>query len=107
MAYDVIMTDKAHQQLDAYIGYLLNTLHSEEAADNLLGRAEIAISTLAQSAESFAACSDPVLKAFGYRKIFLPQSRYLFVYSVSGNTVYIEGMYHELQDYENLFKSGS
>lgn len=107
MAYNVILTDKARQQLDAYICYLLNTLHSEEAADNLLGRAEMTISTLAHSAESFAVCSDPALKAFGYRKIFLPQSRYLFVYSVSGNTVYIEGMYHELQDYENLFKSGS
>ena len=106
MVYNVIMTDQARQQLDAYIDYLLNTLYSEEAADHLLSRAEAAVKSLSQSAASFAACGDPALKAFGYRKAFLPQSRYLFIYSIVGNTVFIEGMYHELQDYENLFKAG-
>lgn len=105
MAYKVILTDQAGQQLDTYVGYLLNSLYSEEAAANLLARVDMAIESLSHSAESFATCADPALKAFGYRKIFLPQSRYLFLYSVSGNTVFIEGMYHELQDYENLFKA--
>lgn len=107
MTYNVIMTDQAQRQLDTYVGYLINTLCSEEAAVNLLARAEAAIESLSHSPASFAVCADPALKTHGCRKIFLPQSRYLFIYSIVKNTVFIEGMYHELQDYENLFNTGA
>ena len=41
------------------------------------------------------------LRELGLRKISFAKHRYLLVYRVAGNRVIIEGIYHELQDYEN------
>ncbi len=49
---------------------------------------------------------DPALKAFGYRRKMILGTRYLCIYRIDGDTVWIDGIYHELQDYENLFGAG-
>ena len=37
----------------------------------------------------------------GLHKIGFENHRYLLVYRVKGSQVIVEGIYHELQDYEN------
>lgn len=44
------------------------------------------------------------LRAKGYRTIHFRKHRYLMVYSLQGNTAYVEGIYHDLQDYENALR---
>jgi len=51
-----------------------------------------------------ALCRDPDLRSLGYRLIFFRYHRYLFIYSIHEDVVYIEATYHELQDYENTFR---
>lgn len=41
------------------------------------------------------------VRKLGLHKISLAKHRYLLVYRVKENKVIVEGMYHELQDYEN------
>ena len=52
-------------------------------------------------AESFAYCKSERLRKQGFHKIHFQRHRYLFVYRVKKDRVIVEGMYHELQDYEN------
>jgi len=40
----------------------------------------------------------------GYRLIHFRRHRYVFLYEVREQIVYVGAVYHELQDYENTFK---
>ena len=52
-------------------------------------------------ADSFGYCNSDRLKELGLHKIHFSKHRYMFVYRVDKSKVIIEGMYHEMQDYEN------
>lgn len=61
------------------------------------------IDTLEKMADSFGYCDSIRLKEMGLHKIGLKNHRYLLIYRINGKRVIIEGMYHELQDYQNAF----
>jgi hypothetical protein len=58
-------------------------------------------SILEKATDSFDICNNSRLKKLGFRKIRFTKHRYLFVYRINGDEVIVEGIYHELQDYEN------
>ena len=62
---------------------------------------DTAVSTLEKMPTSFSYCQSDKLRNLGLRKLHFEKHRYLFVYRVIGNKIVIEGVYHELQDYEN------
>ena len=70
---------------------------------NALGRA---VEALADHPETAPLCVDRALRGFGYRKKLIDGTRYLCVCRVEGDVVWIDGIYRELQDYENLFATG-
>ena len=47
---------------------------------------------------------DKILRAKGYRTIHFKKHQYIMVYTIDGNVVYVEGIYHDLQDYENTLR---
>ncbi len=51
---------------------------------------------------AFALCIEPELARHGYRKYNLPHHKYILLYRVIGQRVFIDRIYHELQDYKNL-----
>lgn len=53
--------------------------------------------------ESFKYCDDSDLKRLGYRKKIFDKHKYIFIYRVIDDIVVVEAVYHQLQDYENLF----
>lgn len=59
------------------------------------------IARLEKMADSFGYCNSNRLKEMGLHKISFSKHRYLFVYRVNKSQVIIEGMYHEMQDYES------
>lgn len=59
------------------------------------------VGKLEKMADTFSFCKSDRLRELGLRKISLAKHRYLMVYRVTGSKVIIEGIYHELQDYEN------
>lgn len=104
MVSKVRMTRFARNQLSQYIGYITIQLKNPQAAKAVAQDARDTKAALLNVADSLNLCSDPELRFFGYRIMHFQRHRYLFVYSIHGNTACIEAVYHELQDYENIFK---
>lgn len=102
MAYNVILSDFAKQQLDDILFYICMMLGNETAARSVLQDAENAIQKLAHVAHSLKICDEPELAQYGYRKIHFSSHRYIMLYTIAGKEVHIDRIYHELEDYQNL-----
>lgn len=101
MVYEVMISDKAQLQLDQFIFYILVELGNEQAARSVLEDAERTKTKLSRAAGSLRLCENARLRELGYRIIHFEHHRYLMVYRINRDKVYVEGIYHELQDYEN------
>ena len=104
--YSVNLTYRAESHFRGHIGYIVNELQNPDAALALWAALDRTIKALADHPQTAPLCMDPALKAFGYRKKMILGTRYLCIYRIDGDTVWIDGIYHELQDYENLFGAG-
>lgn len=101
MDYEVVMSNKAEVQLEKFIYYILVELGNEQAAVSVLDDAEAAKLRLSRTAGSLKLCDNPKLREAGYRVIHFEHHKYLMIYRLDGNIAYVEGIYHELQNYEN------
>ncbi len=101
MDYNVLISDKAQAQLDKFIYYILVELGNEQAAIRVLEDAEETKVRLSRTAGSLKLCDNEKLRVLGYRMIHFGRHRYFMLYRIDGNTAYVEGIYHELQDYGN------
>lgn len=105
-SYNVIISPKALSQLNSYIDYIQYTLLNEQAAQNVWQDALETREQLSTAAGSLKYCTHPQLKKYGYRSINFKRHRYLMLYRIDEKTVYVDAIYHQLQDYENIFAHG-
>jgi len=101
MQYSVEISELAEKQYDDILYYLANVKMNPQAVQGVIDDFDFAVGQLENLAGTFGFCEDTRLKSLGFHKLHLKVHRYLLVYRVNGNKVIIEGMYHELQDYEN------
>ncbi len=101
MEYKVIVSKNAEQDMEEFVRYLLFEKKSEQAAVNLLDDFEATVLRLSQIAGNLKYCENKRLKAQGYRRINFQAHRYFVLYRVEGNKVFVDDVFHELQDYEN------
>jgi hypothetical protein len=102
MLYEVEISKLAETQYDNFLHYLYYDLQNEQAVSNLMDDFEDMVSVLEKSAGSFGYCKNESLRKKEFHKLKFRHHKYLFVYRIlDNNRVIIEGMYHELQDYEN------
>ena len=101
--YEVIISPKAMQQLNEYVEYIQYTLLNEQAAGSVWQDAVETVTELETVAESLSLCVNKRLRDLGYRLILFRRHRYVMLYRIENKTAYIDGIYHELQDYENTF----
>ena len=101
MRYNVEVSDLAEEQYDAILNYLANVKKNPQAVNGVIADYDFAIEQLEEKAELFGFCKKQMLRGLGFRKLLFRKHRYLFVYRIIEDRVIIEGMYHELQDYEN------
>ena len=95
MQFNVELSELAETQYDNILSYISNVLK------NVINDFDDTIEKLEKMADSFGYCNSKRLKEMGLHKIKFVKHRYLFVYRMIDKKVIIEGMYHELQDYEN------
>ena len=107
MAFEVIFSELAEKQADTFVNYLIHIKKNPQAAINLLEDFDDTKEALALVADSLGYCRDPELKAMGYRIMHFRHHRYLWIYQVHNDRVEVKAMYHELQDYENIFAGES
>lgn len=103
VSYDVIIAPKALEQLQSYVDYAQYTLLNSQAAAAIWQDAVDTQKKLSCVAGSLTYCAHPKLKKLGYRMIMFIRHSYLMLYRIEGSSVYVDGIYHERQDYENIF----
>ena len=101
MQYSVEISELAEKQYDDILYYLANVKMNPQAVKGVIEDFDYAIEKLENEADIFGYCEDTRLRVLGFHKLHFKAHKYLFVYRVSDEKVIIEGMYHELQDYEN------
>ena len=102
MAYKVIIMPPAKRRLDMYVNYTIEKLKNRQAAKAILEDARSTKKRLSIMADSLKMCDDPVLRKYGYRKIMFEKHKFLMIYRIQGNQVIVDGMFHELQDYDGI-----
>ncbi len=102
MVYEVILSSQAKTHFRKIIDYLLYELENRQAAISVADDFDDTVARLSHMAGSLKLCDDRVLQAKGYRTIHFRRHRYLMVYTVDGDRANVEGIYHELQDYEGI-----
>ncbi|MBR1853379.1 MAG: type II toxin-antitoxin system RelE/ParE family toxin [Lachnospiraceae bacterium] len=99
MAYNLILADRADELIDGHVAYLLKKLKNPEAATHYLDGMDRIYDQLESNPYLYPECSDDFLRRKGYREALLPQMDYRVVFMVEGQTVYIVGVFHILEDY--------
>lgn len=102
--YRVIITRSAKEQYARILRYLRQNLGNEQAARNVKDDMEETKIRLSYTAGSLKLCDDPWLRDLGYRKIHLKRHQYFLLYKIVDDTVRVDGIYHDLQDYENALQ---
>ncbi len=101
MDYKIVMSKGAEEDVDRFVTYLLFEKKSEQAARNLINDFEATKINLTNVAESLKLCDNPKLRELGYHRINFLSHRYFMLYRIENDTVYVDNIFHELQDYEN------
>lgn len=102
MAYKVIIMPPAKRRLDMYVSYTVEKLNNRQAAKAILEDAKATKKRLSIMADSLKVCDNPLLAKYGYRKIKFEKHRFLMIYRMQDNQVVVDGMFHELQDYDGI-----
>lgn len=101
MDYSIVVTNDAEDDLNRVIQYLLFEKKSKQAAKDVLDDFEKTKEKLKNVAGSLKLCDNPRLKILGYHRIIFLKHRYFILYRIESNLVFIDNIFHELQDYEN------
>lgn len=101
MDYRIVVTKDAEEDLDRFIQYLIFEKKSMQAAQNVLNDYDVTIESLKHVAGNLKLCDNPRLRQLEYHRINFLNHRYFILYRIVDNVVFIDNIFHELQDYEN------
>jgi plasmid stabilization system protein ParE len=101
MEYRVVLMKDAEEDLDRFVTYLLFEKKNKQAATNLLNDFKATMASLSNVAGSLKLCDNPKLKELGYRRINFLSHRYFMLYRIENEIVFVDNIFHELQDYES------
>ena len=99
MTYNLIITERADELLDKLVIYLLYQLKNEKAASHLLSSISKIYDRVAENPFQFPECRDIALKREKYREAVIPDMNYVVIYKINEDTVYIQGVFHDLENY--------
>lgn len=101
MDYRVVVTKDAEEDLDRFIKYLIFEKESMQAAQNVLNDFDATIESLKHVAGSLKLCDNPKLRQLEYHRINFLNHRYFMLYRIVDHVVFVDNIFHELQDYES------
>ena len=101
MGYRIVVTSDAEDDLNRFIKYILFEKRNEQTAKNVLDDFEATKETLKNIAGSLKLCDNPRLKKLEYRRINFLNHRYFMLYRIIDQVVFIDNIFHQLQDYED------
>lgn len=101
MTYRVIVTDRADEQLDSIIQYILSQYKNKDTARSVLDDVLKTYEKLEYLAGSMPLCNDPYLAEKGYYKINLKKHHYILLYQIDKDCVIVSGIFHMLENYRD------
>ncbi len=101
MEYRVVVTVDAAEDLEHFIEYLILEKENIQAAENVLNDYDATIESLKYVADSLKLCDNPRLRQLKYRRINFLNHRYFMLYRIVDDVVFVDNIFHELQDYES------
>lgn len=104
MEFKVVLTSQAQLDFRNITNYILYELRSEQAATSVANDMEHTIERLSYMAGGLKLCDDPTLRDLGYRTIHFKRHNYFMLYRIQDDMVYIDAIYHDLQNYEDISK---
>lgn len=102
MGYRVLLTEMASRQLDDIVEYIAIKLCNPAAARSILDDVDEAVKQLMTTADCYSFCKESELAELGYMRFHLRKHRYVLLYRIVDQYVYVERIFHELQDYRYL-----
>ncbi len=102
MAFNIIFTRTANKTYRQCLDYLFFNLENAQAANSLALDIERTVKLLEIGATSYTFCENDDLKKRQLRKIHLLHHAYKIIYRIEDKNVYIEAIFHDLQNYEDL-----
>lgn len=100
MDYKVVVTKDAEEDLEWFVQYLVLEKENIQAAKNVLDDYDATIESLKHVAGSLKLCDNPKLRQLEYRRINFLNHRYFMLYRIVEDIVFVDNIFHELQDYE-------
>lgn len=101
MDYKAVVTRDAEEDLERFVKYLTMEKESMQAAENVLNDYDATTESLKHVAGSLKLCDNPGLRQLEYRRINFLNHRYFMLFRIVDNVVFVDNIFHELQDYEN------
>ena len=101
MRFKLNITLHADELLENIIEYVAVQLSNKSVAISILEDVEKVYNVLEERAEAFPYCEDPFLAAKGIRKALLARHDYVILYRIDEDTVTVEGIFHELENYSS------
>ncbi|MCR5450738.1 MAG: type II toxin-antitoxin system RelE/ParE family toxin [Solobacterium sp.] len=99
MAYKIIVTERAAQQIDDVFSYIAVVLANPNAARSVRDELLTSYRKLEMNPFSAPPCNDLQLKALGFRRMKLKKHQYILIFKVCESDVIIYGFFHTLEDY--------
>ncbi len=100
MDYEVIITKRAEESLNAIIDYFSITIMNAFARKKFYKDFISTLDFLKDSPRVMQLSKNPKLNKMGYRMIKLSKYKYLVLYTIDENIVYIQDIIHQSQNYE-------
>jgi plasmid stabilization system protein ParE len=101
MDYKLVITERAEELLDKLVYYLLYNIRNEQAAIHLLDSVDKIYDRMEENPFQFPECRDIYLSHLGYREAVLADMKYLVIFKVEEATVYVLGVFHELESFQD------
>ena len=102
MAYDLFVTEAAHEDLEEVLSYIAGDLANPGAAANLLDQVEACYEQLKDFPALYESCHDLQLRNLGYRKVVIGNFVLVYQPAEAEKRVYILRFFYGGRDYEKL-----
>ncbi|MCM1537431.1 MAG: type II toxin-antitoxin system RelE/ParE family toxin [bacterium] len=102
--FEVVLTSEAEVQIQKVLDYIFYELENAQAAYSVEQDMRETIDRLSYVAANLKLCDDSEFRIRGYRTIHLKRHKYFMLYKIVDTDVYVIGVYHDMQDYENALK---
>ena len=102
MAYELFLTEAAHEDLDGALRYISQELSNPQAAANLLKQIEACYGQLRDFPHLYEYCQDLRLRNQGYRKVIIDNFVLIYYPVESEQRIYLLRFFYGGRDYEKL-----